>query len=156
MTEYSIEDIARIKRRFHSKKAHAVKNGSIGSFDIEFPGFDAFLLWWTQTLQEQDNRCYYCDTSEESIRRVIAAKKLGQRKVRGGGTRGRYFELDRKDPHAPYFRKNCVLVCMFCNNDKSNVYDHAEYKQFFGPARKKHFEWLEAQLSGNDTQGGKE
>jgi predicted DNA-binding WGR domain protein len=37
--------------------------------------------------------------------------KLRARSVRGRGSRGRHFELDRMNPDGGYVRDNCTLCC---------------------------------------------
>ncbi|WP_143275302.1 hypothetical protein [Bradyrhizobium canariense] len=55
---------------------------------------------------------------------------------------GARHELERKNPDAGYSPENCTLICYYCNNDKSYVYSEDEYRQFFAPARARHFDYL--------------
>lgn len=64
------------------------------------------------------------------------------RNTRGEGSRGKNLELERRNAEESYNAENCALVCYYCNNDKSYIYSHVEYKKHFGPARKEHFQSL--------------
>jgi hypothetical protein len=63
-----------------------------------------------------------------------------------GGIRGPSLEVDKKDPHEGYTEGNCVLVCYFCNNDKSYIYPAEDYRRIFGGARRRHFEYVAGEL----------
>ncbi len=110
------------------------------------PGFankNEFHAWWMKQNDLQDGKCFYCCTPLNLIQQLIGDKKLAVRKI-GWGVRGKCFELDRKDSAKPYEPDNCVLACYYCNNDKSYIYDWQQYKKFFGPNRRLHFEALAA------------
>lgn len=134
------------KKKSAEKRSAEKNNRKDEDFLREFPDAESFVNWWEQQYDKQGGKCHYCDTSIDLIARLIKAGQIGTRKVRKDGERGRCLELERKDPFGPYDRKNCVLACMYCNNDKSNTYGYKDYKEFFGPNRKKHFEWLENKL----------
>lgn len=52
-------------------------------------------------------------------------------------TRGKNLELERLDSKSnSYSPENCVLVCYFCNNDKSDVVSSDDYIQFFAESKK--------------------
>ena len=51
-------------------------------------------------------------------------------------TRGKNLEVERKDSVSnEYNADNCVLACYFCNNDKSNVFNEAEYREYLSDRR---------------------
>jgi len=106
-----------------------------------FPSKDEFVKWFENTIKSQNFKCYYCDTSIFDIRLLIDQEKLKTRKIRYGA-RGRNFEIDRKINSDGYTKKNCVLSCYYCNNDKSYTLDSKDYKKHFGENRKKYFEYL--------------
>ena len=47
-----------------------------------------------------------------------------------GRSRGVWLEVDRLEAKENYSEKNCVLSCYFCNNDKSDVFNGAQYHEF--------------------------
>jgi hypothetical protein len=131
----------------YSRKRAAEKNRhKEEEFLLAFPSADDFTNWWDKQFEQQRGECAYCETGIDRIRKLINAGLLRTRRVRGTGKRGTCMELERKDPFGRYEPDNCVLICMYCNNDKSNVYGFEEYKRFFGPARKAHYEWLASKL----------
>jgi len=106
-----------------------------------FSSKDEFVKWFENTIKSQNFKCYYCDTSIFDIRSLIDQKKLKTRKI-GYGRRGPVLEIDRKINSNGYTKKNCVLSCYYCNNDKSYILDSEDYKKYFGENRKKYFESL--------------
>lgn len=131
------DDALRLVKLFNSKKS-AAKKKNVG---FEFEGVTDFVNWW----QGQETKCSYCETSIAIIARLIEGQHLPARNVRGEARRGPVLELDRKDPKGPYSKENCALACYYCNNDKSYIYDSDSYRKFFGPARRRHFDFLAAQ-----------
>jgi 5-methylcytosine-specific restriction endonuclease McrA len=138
----------RLARLFSSKKSKAQQK----KIDFKFASVPDFVDWWHSQFTVQSGSCAYCQTSIVVIANLIKAEHLSVRKVRGGACRGPVLELDRKDPKGPYAPANCALACYYCNNDKSYIYDGDTYRQFFGPARKKHFEFLAAKHLGKSGQ----
>lgn len=107
---------------------------------LGFKSSDALIEWWIKQIKLQNYACGYCKTPIRLIQALIKAKVLNGRPTRGNGIRGERLELERIDSKTnEYSRQNCVLVCYYCNNDKSNVYSSAEYVEFLAPAKKKHF-----------------
>lgn len=99
-----------------------------------------FLNWYSENV---DLGCYYCGIEIEAQISIIESGKLSSNrffthkyKNKSGeekyGTRGRSFEVDRKNPKGPYSIDNCVLCCYFCNNDKSDVFMSDQYLKFIG------------------------
>jgi hypothetical protein len=128
----------RLKKMFNSKRSRYR-----GKW--KFKNANDFIDWWEKTLSDQEEKCAYCETSIVAIKKLIADKKIGYRRANKTGLRDE-LELERRNPDGDYSPENCVLVCCYCNNDKSNVYKDADaYKRFFGAARKKHFGWLARQ-----------
>lgn len=106
-----------------------------------FPTKEFFSNWYVKKLEEQNFRCYYCDTSIFDIRKLIYEKKLLARKI-GYGFRGPVFEVDKMNNSLGYSPTNCVLSCYYCNNDKSYTLNSEDYKIFFGSGRKAFFDYL--------------
>jgi hypothetical protein len=111
-----------------------------------FPNAQAFSDWWMSKLTEQNGCCIYCETPIGLIRKLIEGQLLNKRKV-GYGFRGPYLELERKEARGIYDANNCALSCYYCNNDKSYIYSEDEYKEFFAPAKRRHFSHLAQRLS---------
>jgi hypothetical protein len=99
-----------------------------------------FLKWYSENI---DLGCYYCGLEIETQIIIIESGKLSSNrfftykyKNKSGlekyGTRGKSFEVDRKNPKGPYSSSNCVLCCYFCNNDKSDVFISEQYLKFIG------------------------
>ncbi|MGE0632467.1 MAG: hypothetical protein AB7O96_08675 [Pseudobdellovibrionaceae bacterium] len=104
-----------------------------------FNDSDALATWWIEQLKIQKGCCNYCDTSIKLIRDLIDNDLLAGRPVKGDAIRGCNLELERKDHKFGYTPENCVLICYYCNNDKSNVYPWDEYKKYLAPAKHNHF-----------------
>lgn len=136
--ELDNEERKRVRRLYSSKRARANAKG-IG---FNFLSPERFAEWWEAKFQKQRGCCAYCETPISVIARIIEKESARSRNVRGGGRRGPKLELERKKSRGPYSEENCSLVCYYCNNDKSYIYDDDEYKKFFGPARRKHFKFL--------------
>lgn len=129
-------EMNRVRKAVYKSKKHSL--GFISS--------NSLAEWWISQLKAQEGCCSYCNTPIELIRKLITNKLLSGRKVKGEGIRGPYLELERMVPEAGYSPTNCVLICYYCNNDKSNVYSYEEYKEFLAPAKKKHFMYLYQKL----------
>jgi 5-methylcytosine-specific restriction endonuclease McrA len=129
-------EMKRVRKAVYKSKKH-----SVGFFSSK-----SLAEWWINQLKTQDGCCFYCNTPIELIRTLITNKLLSGRKVKGEGIRGLYLELEKMKPKAGYNPTNCVLICYYCNNDKSNVYSYEEYKEFLAPAKKKHFMYLSKKL----------
>ena len=112
-----------------------------------FGSKNELALWWIDQLKIQNDCCDYCKTPIKLICELIDSKLLSGRKVKGDGVRGRQLELERIDSFADYSKSNCVLICYYCNNDKSNVYSAADYKTYLAPAKNKHFLFLQKKLA---------
>jgi 5-methylcytosine-specific restriction endonuclease McrA len=98
----------------------------------KFLDFDDFKNWY----DSQEKICHYCGLKEEEsqilVLKFLKSKRFPQDGILGRGTaRGMYLEVDRINPKGDYSRENCVLCCYFCNNDKSDVFNGNEYKEFF-------------------------
>jgi hypothetical protein len=140
-------EVKRIKALYSKKKSEEKKHHSAEDFKFGFASTDHFLSWWHEQFEKQQGQCAYCQTSIDLIKKLIDKGLLRTRRTRGQGKRGKCLELERKEPFGRYEPENCVLVCMCCNNDKSNIYGHDEYMRFFGPNRKKHYDWLATKVA---------
>lgn len=133
--EFLKKERQRFRRRF--KSAH--RDG--------FKSPDDFALWCVNKLREQDGKCAYCETSITLIQKIVEKSRATPepvifhqlRRVRGEGFRGSTLEIEKRNPNLGYNPDNCALICYFCNNDKSSLYTEKDYREFFGPNRKRHF-----------------
>lgn len=121
--KYKPKPIENLKSNFSQRKS----NG-LNSFD----NFEDFHSWYN----EQNKKCYYCGLKEEEIQEIVMngilkSNRFPQNGIIGRGqSRGVWLEVDRLEPKENYSRKNCVLCCYFCNNDKSDVFHGDDYKKF--------------------------
>lgn len=138
MYDYNIQ-----LKDFLEKEEERVRLRYSGSrFQKAFTSQQDFINWYFSKLNEQDYKCYYCETSIIVIRCLIEQGKLRVRKVKGEGFRGAVLEIDKKINELGYLKENCVLSCYYCNNDKSYTLDANDYKEFFGIARHAYFDHL--------------
>lgn len=97
-----------------------------------FKDFDDFLEWYN----DQTKECFYCGLKEKESQEIVYKGLLKSNRFPLGGrfargkSRGMWLEVDRLEPKQKYSRKNCVLCCYFCNNDKSDVFHGEEYRKF--------------------------
>lgn len=126
------------EQRRRVKKLYAAKHVDMGDAA-------SFANWFVEKLKSQQCKCYYCDTSIHDINRLITAKLLKTRSVRGTGRRGPVLEIDKQENG--YCKHECVLACYYCNNDKSYTCSKEDYKTYFGLNRKLYFNSLLNQLS---------
>lgn len=90
-----------------------------------------FINWFMKKYAEQGGKCYYCGLEgnvlsnyRQELKKINMLKYKGFRK----GRRGKSFEIDKKEPQGNYNPLNCVLVCYPCNNAKSDVFTHENFK----------------------------
>ncbi len=107
----------------------------------DFANKTDFADWFLESLKKNESKCYYCETSINDIRKLIAGGFLKTRKT-GHGERGPVLEIDKRDNKKGYSKLNCELACYYCNNDKSYTLDSKDYKEHFGSAREKYFKYL--------------
>jgi hypothetical protein len=99
-----------------------------------------FISWYYEKLSLG---CFYCGLEIETQLLLINSGKIKSNrffthkyKTKNGiykyGTRGKSFEVDRKNPKGEYSVNNCVLCCYFCNNDKSDVFSAEQYSLLIG------------------------
>ncbi|MDD5669942.1 MAG: hypothetical protein PHE58_07950 [Candidatus Omnitrophica bacterium] len=113
-----IKRIKNVKQLYRNKKKEK-------SQDFEFNSFKEFYGWYEGTYREQKGKCYYCETSEEDV------AKLVEDRSKRSPNRGRHLEVERKDSTLgkdKYNPNNCVLCCYICNNAKSDIFSPEEFK----------------------------
>ncbi len=70
---------------------------------------------WLEWYPEQPRTCAYCD---RPIKRLY-----------GKGLVSNSISIDRKDPHGPYSKENCILCCHKCNLTKNDIFTYEEMKE---------------------------
>lgn len=142
---YLLENFRRLQtRRRKSEALNMIYKSDKHRFG--FQNSDNLANWWPDKLKSQQGCCDYCKTPIKLIRDLIDNNLLAGRPVKGKGVRGPCLELERMDHNAGYAPSNCVLICYYCNNDKSNVYSRTEYIEFLAPAKNSHFMALAKRL----------
>jgi hypothetical protein len=99
-------------------------------------------------------KCKYCGLTEEEQFKLFNNDNLRSKRLfpslaksnRKMG-RGKFLEIDRKNPNNDYSSENCNLCCYFCNNDKSDIFTDKQYVEFAAP--QKRAEWLRKLLKEN-------
>ena len=91
---------------------------------------DEFIDWYKTKVHDG---CHYCGISEKDCRELVlkipSSRFPKSSDLQRGKSRGYYLEVDRKEPKGVYSTDNCVLSCYFCNNDKSDVFNHDQYME---------------------------
>lgn len=97
-----------------------------------FISYTDFKDWYDNKSKE----CFYCGLKEEDSQKIVHNGILTSNRfpingnIKQGVNRGYWLEVDKKEPKGIYSRENCELSCYFCNNDKSDVFNHIQYKEF--------------------------
>ena len=114
-----------LKNWFSNKKSSKKDN-------IKFIDFNDFKEWYNN----KEKICFYCGLKEEESQKIVhngllkSSRFPFEGKITRGINRGYWLEIDRKNPNGKYSSKNCELSCYFCNNDKSDVFNAVQYKEF--------------------------
>ncbi len=122
--QYKPKSINQLKESYNRRKRDGL-NG--------FESFDDFFNWYNS----QELICHYCglkevESQELSIRGILTSNRFPKNGIIGQGkSRAVWLEVDRINPNGSYSRRNSVLCCFFCNNDKSDVFSGEMYSQFF-------------------------
>lgn len=113
-----ISEIKRSRSLYHNKKKLIV---------FDFDDFNAFYKWHQIQYETQASKCYYCDTDEDVISELFSKKFQHIKRNK----RGKHLEIERKNSvNNLYNKDNCVLACVFCNNDKSDIFNEKEYFEY--------------------------
>jgi len=120
---YREKNITELRLWFSNKKSDSKKK----PFQVEFT-FEELEKWY----RNQPKECHYCGLTENEQFEVIQSGKLTSNRffTEKNGKRGKFLEIDRKNPKGPYSKDNCVFCCYFCNNDKSDIFSESQYKSF--------------------------
>lgn len=79
--------------------------------------------WWMKTPKV----CHYCALPEESLDTLrMQPNHINKRYPK----RGKSLEIDRKQSNLPYTNiDNLVIACYWCNNAKTDTFNHDEFMQ---------------------------
>ncbi len=122
--KFKEKSLSQLKQNHYSRE---VKNLN------DFKNFEDFKEWY----DEEPKICKYCGIDEKSVQKIVTLGLLKSKRfpengiTRQGKARGMWLEVDRIDPLKNYSKDNCALACYFCNNDKSDVFNAVQYKEFF-------------------------
>lgn len=96
--------------------------------EFGFGSFTKFYDWFMKQLKKQGGKCYYCKTHKSDLEKIFknkGEKQEEQIKKKLYSTKPSFssaLHIDRKEPKGNYGNNdNCVLVCTFCNNAKSDM-----------------------------------
>jgi hypothetical protein len=107
-------------------------DGKVRDSKSGFKDYNDFLDWY----DSRPKVCYYCGLTEEESQEVVHNGLLSSKRfpadgiIKQGRNRGYWLEVDRKDSLGIYSRENSELCCYFCNNDKSDIFNHQQYREF--------------------------
>ena len=73
---------------------------------------------------DSERYCEYCGISEKTINKLIDNNYIYTKAL---WNRGRYMEIDKKDPFTGYNANNIVLSCYWCNNAKTDEFSFEEF-----------------------------
>lgn len=99
---------------------------------IQRMSFSEFHSWYINNA----HACHYCGLTVHDSQKIVRmgllkSNRFPQNGILGRGTsRGMWMEIDRYNPKGNYEIQNIVPACYFCNNDKSDVFNGDQYKQF--------------------------
>lgn len=120
------EQIAKANQLFNSRK------GKAEFTDFESLGKRKFFEWF----QQQERKCTYCGIEEKKLIQLFESGKLSTKR-----NRGKSLELERRDAKSnQYSIDNCVFICYFCNNHKSDIISEEDHKKYFAPSIKQYLE----------------
>jgi len=77
-----------------------------------------FIEWFLKA-----EKCSYCGCELNTLQKFYGITKKQNKRP----TRGNSLEVDRKKDK-PYSADNCCLACYWCNNAKTDVFTHEEFK----------------------------
>lgn len=83
----------------------------------------AFIKWYV----EQPNECYFCKITETQSEQYYEHLIKTEYRTLQASTRGKCLEVDKLNNTAGYVDHNCKLVCYYCNNAKSDVFNEEQF-----------------------------
>lgn len=102
------------------------KNKYYKIFDKDFRAKFNFEEFYKKYGEDKHNRkCEYCGITEDHIKSLLCNGGLRSKSL---WNRGRFMEIDRKNPLDGYSADNIALCCYWCNNAKTDEFDYEEFK----------------------------
>jgi 5-methylcytosine-specific restriction endonuclease McrA len=92
-----------------------------------FKSFENFYAWYL----EQNDLCYFCETSSETLDNLFTSKSLQSTKFNAT------LHIEQLDPKKGYNPENCRLACSLCNNAKSDLISKENYRAYFSKSMKR-------------------
>ena len=124
---------AKIDKLFKNQFTEERKNG--------FGSFKDFYEWYIK----QEDRCFYCDISSETLKLLFDSQKLSSTKFNST------LHIERLNPKEKYSKENCRLACSLCNNTKSDLISKANYKKYFAATMSEFLSDLQNNKIENNT-----
>jgi len=106
-----------------------------------FQNFSNFYQWYL----DQNNECFYCKTSYDTLLKLFQDSKLKSEKFNAT------LHIEQIDPKKGYNRQNCRLACSLCNNTKSDLISKENYKKYFASNMHDFLKDLSTSVIENDT-----
>jgi len=75
---------------------------------------------------DDERKCEYCGISEKNIACLINGNMIYTKAL---WNRGKFMEIDKKDPFLGYTANNTVLCCYWCNNAKTDEFNDFEFAE---------------------------
>lgn len=95
-------------------------------FDKYYRGTFTYKEFSKKYGKDEDNRkCEYCGITEYHIKSLL---EKGYIKSKSLWNRGKFMEIDRKNPLKGYSFTNIALCCYWCNNAKTDEFNFEEFK----------------------------
>lgn len=113
--------------------------------DPPFNGdFTKFLEWWCNNVDEKGvPHCYYCHIDETTSKKAFNLELLTTKKP---AWKYGSIQIDKKDPSKWYDTENCVFACVLCNNAKSDLISHDDFRELFGPTVRKYWNQIKCEI----------
>lgn len=116
-----------LERIFNNDKGNVFKNISQWKGDDpQNNGRQNFINWYIS--KDRGMICEYCQCS------ILQLLKFSIKRPTRYFTRGHSWEIEHRIPKKGYGDENCALICFYCNNAKSDVFEWKEFEEIIGPA----------------------
>ncbi|MFY0253580.1 hypothetical protein ACDQ55_06450 [Chitinophaga sp. 30R24] len=112
----------KLYKNWYDRNIHQISVLEKEFLESHFFSKEEFLKFYG--ADETDRNCTYCKIFESEIKNLAES---GWIKTKRHLTRGKFMELDRKDPFAPYTKDNVALCCYWCNNAKTDEFSIDEF-----------------------------
>ena len=111
--------ITKIRDKWKTKEAKSYKESPADYVKGNFWDF----YDWVKMIKEC---CHYCGVTQEELNRLHNISNIPL--INSRPTRGRTFEIDRKESKKPYSDlSNLTYACYWCNNAKTDTFTEEEF-----------------------------